>query len=197
MSLVQYTNFVHCTWSQGTKFLPGSGEFCILHWRVLTTDPGCRLQILSCSVLIQTRRVKRVHWPERNAVVTITQPALIFLSNVKSYLVWCCGSSRFEASILSKMALKTDPKSESMQTCAKTRFSVANYPKRVHAKSLQYDDISQLLWRKTQLWNRLTNEKISLDNREAATREYMVERVELQCVPEVARQKLGTLWSLQ
>ena len=50
-----------------------SDEFCTLHWHVLTTYPGCSVQILSCAILIQTRRVQRVHWPEQNNQGTWSQ----------------------------------------------------------------------------------------------------------------------------
>ena len=52
-----------CTRHQavGEKIVPGSNANCTRRYHVLTTYPGCRVQIRYCAVLIQTRRVQRGH----------------------------------------------------------------------------------------------------------------------------------------
>ena len=62
----------------GTKIVHDSFADFTRLWLVLTTYPGCRVQIRYCAVRIQTRRVQRGHWPE-NLCCFLNQKAKDYL----------------------------------------------------------------------------------------------------------------------
>ena len=65
--------------SSGTKIVADSDADCTRLWILLTTYPGCRVQIRYCVVLIQTRWVQRGHWPEKSITFSLISMIWRFL----------------------------------------------------------------------------------------------------------------------